>query len=317
MGFFKSLLSGKNETAEEQKQKAEQKKFEIFKYDGMRAQRMGRMDYAIKCYTEALAIQDDFETRSYLAQTYIRLGQLDEARHELEIMIKAEPTHTDSYLMLCNVCYMQEDYAAMAKAAQQVIQIEEGNAAAHYLLAKADEGQGNQLMCVAHLTQAIMLKEDYTEARLMRAEALMKMGQFAEAEEDLQAVLTQEADNESAILLRARILQATGNEEEAEKDFLHLIALNPFNEQAYLALGTLYIQQKALDKAITLFDEAIEMNPQFAAAYRERGRVKLLQDDKEGATEDMKKALELHPQEAEAVNGEFHSMPRQTDILGL
>ena len=96
-----------------------------------------------------------------------------------------------------------------------------------------------------------------------------------------------------------------------------MIALNPFNEQAYLALGTLYIQQKALDKAITLFDEAIEMNPQFAAAYRERGRVKLLQDDKEGATEDMKKALELHPQEAEAVNGEFHSMPRQTDILGL
>lgn len=317
MGFFKSLLSGKSETAEEQKQKAEQKKFEIFKYDGMRAQRMGRMDYAIKCFTEALALQDDFETRGYLAQTYIRLGQLDEARHELEWMIKAEPTHTESYLMLCNVCYMQEDYVAMAKAAQQIIEREEGNAAAHYLLAKADEGQGNPLMCVAHLTQAIMLKDDYTEARLMRAEALLKMGQYAEAEEDLQAVLTLEADNESAILLRGRLLQATGHEEEAENDYVHLIELNPFNEQAYLALGALYVERKALEQAIDLYGEAIEMNPQFAAAYRERGRVKLIKGDKEGAAEDMKKAIELHPQEVEALNGEFHSMPRQTDILGL
>ena len=40
----------------EEKQKNNQKNFEIFKYDGMRAQRMGRADYAIKCFTEALAL---------------------------------------------------------------------------------------------------------------------------------------------------------------------------------------------------------------------------------------------------------------------
>lgn len=317
MGFFKSFFSGKSETPEEQKQKAEHKNFEIFKYDGMRAQRMGRMDYAIKCFTEALTIQDDFEIRSYLAQTYIRMGQLDEARRELELMMQAEPTHTDSILMYCNVCYMQEDYAAMAQAAEKVIQIEAGNAVAHYLLAKADEGQGNPLMCVAHLTQAIVLKDDYIDARLFRAEALIKMGQFKEADEDLQAVIQAEADNESAILLRGQIKQMTGHAADAEADYLHLIELNPFNEQAYLALGALYIEQKELEKAVALFDEAIEVNPQFAAAYRERGRAKLLRGDKEGATEDMKKELELNPQEAETLNGEFHSMPRQTNILGL
>ena len=46
MGFFKSFFSGKSDSPANEKQKNEQKNFEIFKYDGMRAQRMGRTDYA-------------------------------------------------------------------------------------------------------------------------------------------------------------------------------------------------------------------------------------------------------------------------------
>ena len=60
--FFKSFFSGKTENPEEEKQKNAKKNFEIFKYDGLRAQRMGRPDYAIKCFNEALAIEEDFET---------------------------------------------------------------------------------------------------------------------------------------------------------------------------------------------------------------------------------------------------------------
>lgn len=55
--FFKSFFSGKSETPESEKQKNDQKNFEIFKYDGLRAQRMGRPDYAIKCFTKALAMK--------------------------------------------------------------------------------------------------------------------------------------------------------------------------------------------------------------------------------------------------------------------
>ena len=37
MGFFKSFFSGKSDSPANEKQKNEQKNFEIFKYDGMRA----------------------------------------------------------------------------------------------------------------------------------------------------------------------------------------------------------------------------------------------------------------------------------------
>ena len=286
MGFFKSFFSGKPANPEEEKQKNNQKNFEIFKYDGMRAQRMGRADYAIKCFTEALALQEDFETMGYLAQVYIQSNELDEARKLLERMIRTEPEHTSTLLTLANVCYMQEDYAAMAEAAKKAIAIEEGNAMAHYLLGKADNGQNDGIMCIAHLTKAIVLKDDFTEARLLRAEALTKMH---------------------------------GAEAEAEADYLHITELNPFNEQAFLYLGQLYIVQKKLTEAIALFDEAIELNPDFAQAYHERGRAKLLNGDKEGSMEDMKRGLELNPKELLDFNGQYGNLPgnNTTNVLGL
>ena len=124
MGFFKSFFSGKQEKPETEKQKNDQKNFEIFKYDGMRAQRMGRPDYAIKCFTEALALQEDFETMSYLSQVYIQTNALSEAHELLERMAKQEPDHTSTFLTLANVCYLQEDYQAMADAAQKAIEME-------------------------------------------------------------------------------------------------------------------------------------------------------------------------------------------------
>ena len=320
MGFFKHLFSGKSQSPEVEQQQSAHKQFEVFKYDGMRAQRMGQADFAIKCYTEALNLEPDFETMGYLASLYIQRGRLPEARELLEKQIKAEPSYTESYLTLANVCYMQEDYTAMAEAAQKVIAIEAGNATAHYLLAKADDGMNNPLMSIAHLTQAIVLKDDYIEARLLRAEALLKMGQLHEADEDIQMILQSDAENESALLLRGRAKQMEGNDSAAEEDYLHLIALNPFNEQAYLALGALYINAKAYDKAIALFNEAIEVNPQFANAYHERGRAKLLSGDKEGAAADMKSALELNPLVVERLNGAFSNQEQESpriNILGI
>ena len=56
--FFKTFFTGNSGESEDDKAKAEKKNFELFKYDGMRAERIGQIDYAIKCYNEALAIQD-------------------------------------------------------------------------------------------------------------------------------------------------------------------------------------------------------------------------------------------------------------------
>lgn len=95
--FLSLFFSGKSETPESEKQKNDQKNFEIFKYDGLRAQRMGRPDYAIKCFTEALAIEEDFETMGYLSQLYIPMGETEKARELLEKMAVMEPHVTSTF----------------------------------------------------------------------------------------------------------------------------------------------------------------------------------------------------------------------------
>lgn len=320
MKLFNSFFNSKPTTPEEEQQKNRQKNFDILKYDGMRAQRMGRTDYAIKCFQEALSLQEDFETLGYLAQTYLQTNHLNEAHKLLEHMAQLEPTHLQTFLNLAHVDYLLEDYHAMAEAAQKAISLEAGNARAHYLLGLADKRQNNDLMCIAHLTQAITLQEDFTEARLLRAETLVAMKQYKEAIEDLNEILKHTPEEEDALLLQGQVKEALGDTEGAEADYRKVTEQNPFNEQAYLKLGQLYINQKKLAEAITLFDEAIELNPNFTQAYHERGRAKLLNGDKNGATEDLKKELELNPQESENFNGQYNNQPtgiRQTDILGL
>lgn len=313
--FLKSLFSGKSEAPETEKQKNDQKNFEIFKYDGLRAQRMGRPDYAVKCFTEALAIQEDFETMGYLCQLYIQLVETSKARELLEKMVVMEPHVTNTFLTLANVCHIQEDYQGMEEAANKAIAIEEGNAVAHFLLGKARKGQEDELMTVAHLTKAITLKEDFIEARLMRAEALLKMKQYAETMEDIDAALAQNPEEETAILLRGKVKEANGQEEEAEADYRLITEINPFNEQAYLYLGQLFINQKKLAEAIELFDEAIELNPNFAEAYKERGRAKLQNGDKDGSVEDLKKSLELSPKDEASLNGQFKNLGDKPETL--
>lgn len=307
MGFFTSFFSGKPADPEAEKQKKQQKDFEVLKYDGLRAQRMGRLDYAMKCFEEALKLKDDFETRNYLVNALVQADRIGEARRQLEHTCTMEPGHVSSFLTLANVCYLLEDYPATAQAARQAIDLEAGNAEAHYLLGKADLGQGDNLMCVAHLTQAIALANGHVEARLLRAKVLTQMAQYAEALEDIESVLEQDPESENALLLRGQVKQATAIPGEAEADFRRVTELNPFNRNAFLCLGRLFIAEDKPAEAIVLFDEAIELNPDFAQAYHERGRAKLMTGDKDGATDDMKRALELTPQEAKRIDGRFDS----------
>ena len=72
--FFTSLFSS-NKGEENNKEKIEQKNFDILKYDGVRAQKIGKHAYAIKCFNEALNLQEDFETLGFLVTSYTVTNQ--------------------------------------------------------------------------------------------------------------------------------------------------------------------------------------------------------------------------------------------------
>ena len=178
MGFFKSLFGGSN-TPETEKEKNDKKNFEILKYDGIRARHMGKLPYAIKCFEEAVAINDEMETLTLLANAYIQANRLDDARITFNRMAEKEPEQVNTFLSLASICFMQEDYEGMNDACQKALALDDKNPLTYYLTAKAAVGMKEEINAIAMLTKAIVLKEDYTEAYQLRAEVLwgMKMPQ--------------------------------------------------------------------------------------------------------------------------------------------
>lgn len=271
MGFWSQLFGGKELTPEEEKQEQQAKQFDLLKYDGVKAMKMGKVDYAVRCFQETLKLKDDLETRDYLSQAFIRLGQLDEAVAELEQLAAAEPQNVSIQSRIAQVAYMQEDYDRMAAACEHALQTTADEPLVHFLYAQAYMGQRNVVGAIAMLTKAIALKADYADAYLLRGQTLLQMGDLAGADADADWLMTHVGEQEDVLLLKARLEAAKGNG----------------------------------DAAIGLYDRLVEVNPFSLEAYKERGRLRLDKGDKAGAEADMQKVLELDPQQLADVSGEY------------
>ena len=309
MGIFSSLFGG-NKTPEENKEK----NFDILKYDGIRAMRIGKLTYALKCFEEATAIKEDLETMQHQANTYVRMNRMDDARQLMVRMTELAPNQPLVFQSLASLCYMQEDYPALNEACQKALALNDQDPSTYFLSAKAAVGLNNGIQAIAMLTKAIILNEEFVEAYQMRAEILWTMRQAKDANEDIEKLLSMNPEDENALLLKAEIMAVSGAEEQALEVIDQVLALNPFSEKAYLLKGSYILVKQAFDKAIAVYDEAIEMNANFAQAYHERGRVKLAMGDKKGSMEDMKRAIELAPENGANISGEYNNYEQQKNI---
>lgn len=271
MGFWKSFFGGEEQNPEEVKKDAEAKQFDLMKYDGVKAMRIGQFEYAEKCFREALKVHDDLEIHDYLSQTLMRLNRLQESLEELLLISREQPENVSVLLQAAHVAYMLEDYAQMHSLAEQAQALDPENATAHYQLAQAYLGQGDMINGIAQLTKAIVLNENLGDARLLRAKTLLQMGDVNGADQDVNWLLEHTEDEEDVLLMAARIAHAKGND----------------------------------DDAINIYNKVIDVNPFQIDAYRERGQIKFERGDKGGAQEDMQKVLELNPNEMADVNGDY------------
>ena len=272
MGFWNALFGGKELSPEDEKKLQEAKQFDLLKYDGVKALRIGQAEYAVRCFREALKLKtDDLELHDYLSQALARMGEVDEAISELNLLAESQPDNISIQLRIAQLAYIQENYDMMAVAAQRSIQMDENNAQAHYLAAEAFLGKENIVGGIAMLTKAISLKDDYADAYLLRAQTLLKMGEAEVADADASWLLHNVGAHEDVLLLKARIETAKGN----------------------------------ADQAIKVYDLLTEVNPFSIEGFRERGKLKFDAGDKAGAEADMQKVLELDPNALADVSGDY------------
>lgn len=271
MGFWNALFGGSQQTPEEEKQEQEAKQFELLKYDGVKALKMGQSEYAVRCFTEALKLKEDLEVHDYLSQAFLQSGNIEEAMTELRTLANGEPENAQIQIRMAQVAYLLEDYTTMSEACGQAMKVEPENAQPYFYNAQARQGQQDMVGAIAMLTKAIALRDDYADAYLLRGQTLLKMGDTESADDDAEWLLQHTEDHEDVLLLKARIEAARNHSEEA----------------------------------IKMYDKVVEVNPFCLEAFRERGQLKFDMGDKAGAEQDMQTVLELNPQQLADVNGEY------------
>lgn len=236
MNFLKKLF-GVQDAPTDPKQE-EEKNFEMFKYDGVRALQQHQFEYAAKCFDHALELNaDDLECRDYLSRACIATGDLQKAYGQLEVISQAEPDNVAVWLRMAEVAYMMENYAMMAEACQKALPLDEENANTYFMYAKACKGLDDAAKAVDLLTKAIDLHDDFDSARLLRGNVLLESGEPDKAALDANYLNEHIDGNEDVLLLTARVEKALGNLQEAEVSYGKVIDANPFSIEAYRERG--------------------------------------------------------------------------------
>lgn len=242
MNFLKSLFGSKAENEEEKHREEERKNFETLKYDGVRALQMSQIEQALLCFSHALQLYDDLETRDYYSQALIRNNDLPGAYAQLQKMVEAEPDNLQIYLRMADVAYMMEDYVAMGNTCEKAMLVDSENPQVLYRYAKSYIGRDDLTNAITMLTKAIMLNPKVYEAYLLRGETLLDTGDLDAADEDATLLLEHLADNEDVLILKARIEQKKGNKAEALTYYNKVIDVNPFSMVAFQERGPLRIE---------------------------------------------------------------------------
>ena len=271
MNILKALFGSSDQTPEEAQQSENDRQFELLKYDGVKAMKTGQADYAVRYFEEALRRKDDLEVRDYLSRVLAAQGNYAGAQEQLQRLIDAQPANKALPLQAARVAEMAGDFQLMQQYCEQSLALDAGNPQAHFFAAKASQGSGNLVGAVAQLTQCLVIDETMGDARLLRAQLLLAMGDVAGSEADVRWLCEHAQPHEDVLLLAARIAA---------------------------------VQGKA-DEAIDLYTRVIDLNPFHADAYRERGKQRLDKGDKQGAQDDMAKVLELCPDEMTALTGDY------------
>ena len=294
-------------------------------------------DYAIAATWFAKIPPDDplgSEARFYLALCYFFEDEYDRAGETLTPLAEHSPAQT-LWNNLGVFASRRGQLEAAADFFGRALQSDPSNADAYFNLGLHHLRQGDWVAASGALNQCLVLNPGDSEARLLYAHALERLGQVEEAERQRQQAGNGEAApaldlEESGLdfdrldlhcraragqqsspisaararhvavhIERGRDLLGRGEIDAAQQEFAEAVLLDPASHRGHLFLAEIYQRQGRLDDAVGELKASLWSQETIEARLR-LAELYLAQQDPQKAREQVQAALALEPDNAEA-----------------
>jgi len=275
----------------------------------------------------------DLTIRRNLAANFWHLHRLEEARQNLELILKQSPGDEQATLLLGMVCENLQDYASAAKLLGSVTSLvwqhaesiaalarsyyrTQGNRKARQFLRKLLEGAAEPQKVYLG-AQTAMEAEDYETAEELFASikssypdratlayylalARYRTGRFSECHATLREMIDASYWTSNTYELVGWCYAKQGKLKEAVDAFEHSIDLDPSKESTYLDLGTILVDHKMTDLAVSVAKLTVERFPESYRAHMMLGMVQAYVGLLTDAVKSYGRAVELNPNSPEA-----------------
>jgi tetratricopeptide (TPR) repeat protein len=235
-----------------------------------------------------------------------RQGDLAAAEARLRAAIALDPAHGQARRALGLVLRQKDDLdGALAELLRSVERLP-GDAQGHNVLGTVLLRRGDVAAAIESFGQAVRLDPSLTEARVNRAQALLRAGRRDEARAEAEEVERLKAAE--AGVGRAMILMETaaahlsqGRAAAAERELREATAAAPSLPEAHYRLG-LALRRAVADarKAQAPFLRVLELDPSHAGARHEIGHILAALGETDSAVLQLRLSLALRPSLVEA-----------------
>ncbi|MDT8281572.1 MAG: PEP-CTERM system TPR-repeat protein PrsT [Gammaproteobacteria bacterium] len=212
--------------------------------------------------TDAVSILKELVTRSpksiyvrtLLGETYMKLGQFDDARRQLNLALQQQPYYEPALLVLARTEQRSENYEQAMKYARQLQKVQPDEYMAYELIGDVSMLTKDYPQASEAYNRAVAIKPD-SEMVIKQYEALMRLSRTSEAKDVLRSWLNTHPDDVRVNEFLGNAYLANGENTEAIQAFETVYKKQPDNIVALNNLAWLY-SLKNDPKAIIFAEKA-------------------------------------------------------------
>lgn len=234
-----------------------QEEASLYKFDGLKAMRMGNIPLALKFFEKAMEIFPEFETRYYYANTLRRSDSPQDALAQYDLLLKEVPTHYTALTERASLLLQQDATEAALKDAQLALdnsESDEEKALSLRLLSRIQVSLMHYPDAIENAEKALELDPQDTSSALSKTRALTLLGKNEEALLYIQEARKLFPEEERFLLYEASIHEREGNAGEAIRIYKETLEIDPFNEEAALGLVRIMLSSSQLAEALTFME---------------------------------------------------------------